>query len=94
MLTIVGGSPDDGDPPPGATPTEGPAQSPPAQSLLAAPAAPTEVTVESGDNFWDLAEGQLTSEWGRAPTDAEVVPHWQALVETNRQALVPPTIRT
>ena len=66
------------------------AATPPVQALAAAPAVAAEVTVQSGDNFWDLAEGQLTEAWGRAPTDAEVVPHWQALVETNRQSLVPP----
>ncbi len=49
-----------------------------------------DVTVAAGDNFWDLAEGELTEAWGRAPTDAEVVPHWQALVEANRDRLAPP----
>ncbi len=66
------------------------AATPPVQALAAAPAVAAEVTVQPGDNFWDLAEGQLTEAWGRAPTDAEVVPHWQALVESNRQSLVPP----
>jgi DNA-binding SARP family transcriptional activator/nucleoid-associated protein YgaU len=53
-------------------------------------AIPGEVTVEGGDNFWSLAEEQLTTAWGRPPTDAEIVPHWQALVEQNRAALAPP----
>ncbi len=48
------------------------------------------LTVATGDNFWDLAEGELSEAWGRAPTDAEVVPHWQALVEANRDRLAPP----
>jgi nucleoid-associated protein YgaU len=49
-----------------------------------------EVTVATGDNFWDLAEGELSHAWGRAPTDAEVVPHWQSLIEANRDRLAPP----
>ena len=40
---------------------------PPVQTLAAAPAVAAEVTVQPGDNFWDLAEGQLTEAWGRAP---------------------------
>ncbi len=37
---------------------------PPIQTLAAAPAVAAEVTVQPGDNFWDLAEGQLTEAWG------------------------------
>ena len=59
-----------------------------------APAVAAEVTVQPGDNFWDLAEGQLTEAWGRAPTDAEVVPHWQALVDSNLPSLAPRATRT
>jgi DNA-binding SARP family transcriptional activator/nucleoid-associated protein YgaU len=60
------------------------------QALAGAPEVAAEVAVQPGDNFWDLAEGQLTEAWGRAPSDAEVVGHWQALVEENRDALSPP----
>jgi DNA-binding SARP family transcriptional activator/nucleoid-associated protein YgaU len=62
----------------------------PIQALTGQPAMPTEVTVQPGDNFWDLAEDQLASAWGRQPTDAEVVGHWQALIDQNRDALAPP----
>jgi DNA-binding SARP family transcriptional activator/nucleoid-associated protein YgaU len=72
---------------PGATRT---GATPAVQTLAAAPEIAAEVTVQPGDNFWDLAEGQLTDAWGRAPSDAEVVGHWQALVETNRDGLAPP----
>ena len=71
MLTIVGGSRDDGDPPPGAAPTEVPrSQSERArrQALLAAPAVADRGDGRSpGDNFWDLAEGQLTERVGASP---------------------------
>jgi DNA-binding SARP family transcriptional activator/nucleoid-associated protein YgaU len=63
---------------------------PAVQTLAGAPEVAAEVAVQPGDNFWDLAEGQLTEAWGRAPSDAEVVGHWQALVEENRDALAPP----
>ena len=58
----------------------------------AAPAAPAERTpakwtVEPGDCFWTIAEEVLEQAWGRAPTDAEIVPYWRALIEANRQAL-------
>jgi len=68
-----------------------PAGALPVQALAAeAAAVPGEVTVQPGDNFWELAEGQLEQAWGRAPTDAEVVGHWQALVDANRAGLAPP----
>ncbi len=54
------------------------------------PPAPTEVTVEPGDNLWVMAEAQLATEWGRPPTDAEIAAHWQVLVEQNRARLLPP----
>lgn len=48
------------------------------------------ITVEPGDNFWMLAEQQLADQLGRAPSDVEVHPHWQRLVDTNRDRLVQP----
>jgi DNA-binding SARP family transcriptional activator/nucleoid-associated protein YgaU len=62
----------------------------PIQALSGQPVAPGEVTVQPGDNFWDLAEDQLAASWGREPTDAEVVGHWQALIDQNRDVLAPP----
>jgi DNA-binding SARP family transcriptional activator/nucleoid-associated protein YgaU len=63
-------------------------------TVAAAPAAPsapaTEVTVAPGDNFWSLAESEVGAAWGREPTDAEVAPHWRALVDANSEALAPP----
>ncbi|MGH9266233.1 MAG: LysM peptidoglycan-binding domain-containing protein [Acidimicrobiales bacterium] len=44
-------------------------------------------TVEPGECFWSIAEDVLTERWGRAPTDAEVVPYWQRLIEANRHEL-------
>jgi len=68
-----------------------PAEAGPPQALAGRPGAvPSEVVVQPGDNFWDLAEGQLAAAWGRAPADGEVVDHWQALIEANRDALVRP----
>jgi DNA-binding SARP family transcriptional activator/nucleoid-associated protein YgaU len=49
-----------------------------------------EVTVQPGDNFWALAESKLTAEWGRSPSDAEIVEYWRAYVDGNRDRLLPP----
>ncbi|MFP3901545.1 MAG: LysM peptidoglycan-binding domain-containing protein, partial [Acidimicrobiia bacterium] len=49
-----------------------------------------EVTVAPGDNFWVIAEAQLAAAWGRPPTDAEIVPYWQELIDRNHDRLVPP----
>lgn len=45
-------------------------------------------TVKPGECFWSIAESVLTERWGRAPTDAEIVPFWQRLIEANRAELV------
>jgi nucleoid-associated protein YgaU len=61
----------------------------PAPSLVEAtpePAAPTWL-VQPGDHFWSIAERTLTTSWGRAPTDDEIVPYWHELIERNRDAL-------
>lgn len=47
------------------------------------PTAPTQVTVESGDSLWVIAEEQLTADLGRAPTDDEIRPYWQELIVAN-----------
>lgn len=45
-------------------------------------------TVKPGDCFWSIAERVLTERAGRAPSDAEIVPFWQRLIEANRAGLV------
>lgn len=52
--------------------------------------APTEVTIESGDNLWGVAEEQLTADLGRTPTDDEIAPYWQELIVVNGDRLVEP----
>jgi len=58
----------------------------------AAVAAPTdEVTLAAGDHLWSVAEKALTDAWGRAPSDGELAPFWEQLVEANRDRLPDPT---
>lgn len=52
--------------------------------------APTMWQTQPGEHFWSMAEQVLEASWGRAPTDAEVMPYWQQLVETNRGRLADP----
>lgn len=52
--------------------------------------APAEVVVEPGDNFWELAEEQLATTTGEAPTDLETLPYWQDMIEANEERLVQP----
>ncbi|HVM00809.1 MAG TPA: hypothetical protein VM324_16080 [Egibacteraceae bacterium] len=47
-------------------------------------------TTAPGDHLWAIAEAVLARAWGRPPTDAELVPYWQALIERNRPALADP----
>ncbi len=56
----------------------------------AEPAAAGEVTVVVGDDFWKLAERELSERLTRAPTTGEIVPYWRQLVEANRTRLAPP----
>jgi nucleoid-associated protein YgaU len=44
-------------------------------------------TVTSGECFWSIAEDVLASHLGRSPSDAEIVPYWQRLIEANRHEL-------
>jgi DNA-binding SARP family transcriptional activator len=46
--------------------------------------------VERGDHLWRIAKTTLADAWGRTPTDAEIVPYWQQLIEDNRDELAPP----
>ncbi|MBI2708687.1 MAG: hypothetical protein HYX34_03210 [Actinobacteria bacterium] len=45
-------------------------------------------TAEPGDHLWHIAEATLEQRWGRAPSETEVVPYWQAVVDANRTRLV------
>jgi nucleoid-associated protein YgaU len=59
----------------------------PATPATPAERPPATWTVKAGDCFWSIAEDVLQQAWGRAPTDAEIVPYWRALIDANRQAL-------
>ena len=74
-------------PPTTAAPAVAPAApAAPADTPAVAPSA--EWVVERGDHLWHIAESTLTTAWGRPPTDAEIVPYWRSLIETNRSRLV------
>jgi nucleoid-associated protein YgaU len=68
----------------------------PGEPLVEAPApAPDLVqvaadrwTVKPGECFWSIADEVLTARLGRVATDAEIVPYWKRLIETNRHQLV------
>jgi hypothetical protein len=55
-----------------------------------APAADDTWVVAPGDHLWRVAEETLAEAWGRQPSDDEVVPYWQAVIETNRARLADP----
>jgi nucleoid-associated protein YgaU len=60
---------------------------------VAPPVPPTTVasyTVTAGDSFWSIAVATLQQATEHAPTDAQVVPYWRALIEANRDRLVVP----
>ncbi|MGH9227023.1 MAG: LysM peptidoglycan-binding domain-containing protein [Acidimicrobiales bacterium] len=67
---------------PVAAPSPAPAVPPPAGRANA-----TTWTVQPGECFWSIAEDVLTRAWGRAPSDAEIVPYWRTLIERNRSLL-------
>jgi len=46
--------------------------------------------VESGDDFWRMAERILTDAYGRAPTAREHGAYWAQLVDANRARLERP----
>lgn len=52
-----------------------------------APAPADRWTVKPGQCFWSIAEDVLAQHLGRSPTDAEIVPYWQRLIEANRAEL-------
>ncbi len=82
---------------PAATVTPGPERSPPlapppAQAATAragaAQAGAEKVwTVRPGECFWSIADDVLAQAWGRAPSDAEIVPYWRSLIDANRHLL-------
>jgi nucleoid-associated protein YgaU len=45
------------------------------------------VTVVAGDSLWSIAEHTLAERLGRAPSDAEIVPYWERLIDANRALL-------
>jgi hypothetical protein len=55
-----------------------------------APAPGKAYEVQPGDHLWSIAERTLADAWGRAPTEDEVMPFLQQLVEMNRGGLVDP----
>jgi hypothetical protein len=80
-------------PPPAARPRSRPvdrARTHPAPSPRPQPAPrpPAELhVVVAGDNLWRIAASRLAAALGRAPSDAEIVPYWQRVVEANRATL-------
>lgn len=53
------------------------------------PVATTRHVVTPGDHLWSIASDQLAAAMGREPTDAEIAPHWTAVVELNPQLVDP-----
>jgi hypothetical protein len=53
--------------------------------------APLTWTIAPGEHLWAVARETLADSWQRAPTDAEVTPYWQQLIETNRSRLIDAT---
>jgi nucleoid-associated protein YgaU len=47
-------------------------------------------TVQSGDNFWAIAERVLAGAWHRQPSAAEIDPYWHTLIDANRSRLADP----
>ena len=47
-------------------------------------------TVAPGDHLWSIASRVLSDAWGRPPSDVEVVPFWEQVVELNRDRLADP----
>ena len=46
--------------------------------------------VEAGQHFWAIAEQVLAEAWERTPSEEEVAPYWEALIEENRDTLADP----
>jgi nucleoid-associated protein YgaU len=67
--------------------TTEPAHEPAPAAPPSAGEQPGEVVVSPGDHLWAIAERTLAARLGRAPSDAEIVPFWRALIELNRDRL-------
>ncbi|MEX2549504.1 MAG: LysM peptidoglycan-binding domain-containing protein [Nitriliruptoraceae bacterium] len=63
-----------------------------ASSASASPLRATEAIhlVRPGDSLWRIAREHLAVALGRVPSDSEVVPLWQRLIDVNRDRLVDP----
>jgi hypothetical protein len=46
--------------------------------------------VKAGESFWTIATSVLQSRLGHAPTNAEIAPFWQALIDANQAQLPHP----
>lgn len=89
-MRLLGPEPEKGPAGPAATITPGPdrpAVAATAPVVAAAAAASATWTVTPGECFWSIADDVLARAWGRAPSDAEIVPYWRGLIEANRAAL-------
>jgi nucleoid-associated protein YgaU len=65
----------------------------PAPTPAPAPAPSVETyEVRPGDNLWSVTEHVLAERLGRAPTDAEVVPVWHALIAANVDRVRDPSL--
>jgi hypothetical protein len=58
----------------------------PEGTTLAIPAG-HDITVEAGDNLWNLAKHELTDAHGERPTNAEIVPYWRDVIDANADEL-------
>lgn len=47
-------------------------------------------TVAAGDHFWSISSQVLAESWGRVPSDQELTPYWEQVVEANRGRLADP----
>ncbi len=52
--------------------------------------AGAEHEVAAGEHLWSIAAAHLSAHLGRPAADAEVVPHWEQLIELNRDRLANP----
>lgn len=77
--------------PPAATPPTTPAPAPaPDPEPAPAPPTPGTYTVQHGDNFWRIARSILADAQGHPPTNHEIAPYWQRLIDANRTHLAHP----
>ena len=46
--------------------------------------------MKAGESFWTIAASVVQSRSGHAPTNAEIAPFWQALIDANQAQLPHP----